>query len=138
MASGFSDYLENALLNNHFNAGTLTIPASIHLSLHTATVTDAGTGAEVSTTGTAYARLAVVRNTTNFPTATGTTGVISNGTLLQWAVATASWGTLTAFGIWDATTAGNLLYWGDLTATKVIDNGDRFEFPIGNLTITLA
>lgn len=106
--------------------------ATLYLSLHTASVGDTGGGAEVS--GGAYARLAVTKNTTNFPTTS--TGTISNGTLLQWAVATANWGTVTSIGVWDASTAGNLLYWGDLTASQAINTNNRFEVPIGNLTIS--
>jgi hypothetical protein len=135
MASGKSDYYENALLNHTFNAGTWpTLPAALHISLHTASVADAGGGAEVSTSGTAYARLSVTRNTTNFPTTS--TGTISNGTLLQWAVATANWGTVTSVGIWDASTGGNLLYWGDLTASQAVNTNNRFEIPIGDLDVS--
>lgn len=128
MASGKSDYLENKILNTLFNAATWpTWPASVYVSLHTASVGDAGGGAEVSTSGTAYARLAVTRNTTNFPTTTD--GTINNGILLQWAIATADWGTITSLGIWDASTGGNLLYWGDLSASQVVNTNNRFELP---------
>lgn len=133
MASGKSDYLENQLLNHVFGGATWpTLPASIYISLHTASVADAGGGAEVS--GGAYARQAVTRNTTNFPTTS--TGTISNGALIQFPVATANWGTVTSVGVWDASTAGNLLYWGDLSASQAINTNNRFELPVGNLSIS--
>jgi hypothetical protein len=135
MASGKSDFLENGLLNHVFNGAAMpTIPATLHISLHTASVGDTGGGAEVSTSGTAYARKAVTKNTTSFPTTS--TGTISNGILLQWDVATANWGTVTSLGIWDASTGGNLLYWGDLTASQAINTNNRFEIPIGDLDIS--
>lgn len=135
MASGKSNYLEDGLLNHVMNGASMTSPgATLYISLHTASVADAGGGAEVSTSGTAYARLAVTKNTTNFPTSS--TGTISNGTLLQWAVATANWGTVTSLGVWDASTAGNLYYWGDLTSSQTVNTGNRFEIPIGDLDIS--
>jgi hypothetical protein len=45
---------------------------------------------------------------------------------------------VTQFGIHDASTAGNLLIWGDLTASKTIDSGDTASFAIGELDITLT
>jgi len=132
MASGKSDYLENGLLNHVMNGAAMTSPgATLYISAHTAAVGDAGGGAEV--TGGAYARVAVTKNTTNFPTTS--TGTISNGTLIQFPVATANWGTVTSAGIWDASTAGNLLYWGDLTASQAVNTNNRLEIPIGSLTI---
>jgi hypothetical protein len=127
------DYNENAILNWQFNAASApTIAASLDISLHTASVGDTGGGAEVSSSGTAYARLSVTRNTTNFPTTS--TGTISNGTLLQWAVATANWGTVTSVGIWSG---ANLLWWGDLTASQAVNTNNRFEIPINDLDISL-
>jgi hypothetical protein len=54
-------------------------------------------------------------------------------------VPTANWGTVTHFGIFDALTAGNLLFWAALTASKVVNSGDAApKFLAGALTITLA
>ncbi|MGB2469903.1 MAG: phage tail fiber protein, partial [Flavobacteriales bacterium] len=38
--------------------------------------------------------------------------------------ATGAWGTITHFGIFDASSSGNLLYHGALTASKTIATGD--------------
>ena len=43
---------------------------------------------------------------------------------------------MVAVGIFDAASGGNLLHWGDLTASKTIGSGDRFELPAGDLDIT--
>jgi hypothetical protein len=137
MASGKSDYLENGLLNHIFNGASMTSPgATLYVSAHTAAVADDGSGAEVSTSGTAYAREAVTKNTTNFPTTS--TGTISNGTAITFDVATGNWGTVTSIGIWDAITAGNLLYWGDLTASQTVNTGNQFSIPAGDLDISEA
>lgn len=135
--SAKSDFLENAVLNYLFNGAAMpTLASGLYIALCTTATSDAALGTEVSTSGTAYARLNIARNTTNFPTAT--TGTISNGTLLQFAVATASWGTITHWAIMDASTGGNILYHAALSSSVAISTNDRFELPIGNLTATEA
>lgn len=131
--AGKSDFLENAVLNKIFNAASFPATATVYLALFTATPSDSGGGTEV--TGNAYARAAVTANTTNFPTTS--TGSISNGTAIAFPQATPSgWGVVTHFGIFDASSAGNLLYWAALTASKTVDPLDTVSFAIGALVIT--
>jgi hypothetical protein len=135
LAGSFSVYLENLVLYHTFNGAAFTSPATVYVALFTATPSDTGGGTEVS--GNAYARVAVTGNTTNFPTTS--TGSISNGTAITFPQATPSgWGVITQFGIFDASTSGNLLVWGDLSASKTVDPLDTVSFAIGALTITLA
>ena len=126
-----SDYLENAILNATLNATNYTAPTNPYVSLHTADPTDAGTGAEVS--GGGYAR-----QTASFPTASGTGGSVSTDADITFPTATASFGTVTHIGVWDAATGGNLLYHTALDSSKTIDSGDIFKITSGNLTVTLA
>ena len=49
---------------------------------------------------------------------------------------TSGWGTVTHFGIFDASTNGNLLYWGALTASKTVAVGDSVSFGAGALVVT--
>jgi hypothetical protein len=77
----------------------------------------------------------VTNNGTNWPAASG--GAKSNGAAITFPQATASWGTVTHFGILDAATSGNLLCWGALSASKTIDAGDTPSFAAGELDITL-
>lgn len=133
MAGSFSDFLELELLDHVFGAAAYSAPATLYVALFTATPSDAGGGTECS--GGSYARVAVTNNATNFPAASG--GAKANGTAIEFPQATASWGTVTQFGIFDAATDGNLLAWGDLTASKAVGDGDTISFPIGDLDITL-
>lgn len=133
MAGSFSDYLELELLDHFLGGGDYTRPATVYIALYTAAPTDVGGGTEVS--GGSYARVTYTNNATNWPAAAA--GAKANGTAITFAQASASWGTVVAFGIFDALAAGNLLAWGDLTASKTIDNGDTAEFAIGDLDITL-
>lgn len=131
--AGKSDFLENAVLAKVFNATAFPATPTVHIALYTAAPTDAGGGTEVS--GNAYARVAVTANTTNFPAPSG--GSIANGTAITFPQATpAGWGVVTTFGIFDAATSGNLLYWAALTASKTVDPLDTVSFAIGALTIT--
>lgn len=126
-----SDYLENALLNATLNGTSFTGVATPYVSLHTADPTDAGTGTEVS--GGSYARTSA-----SFATASGTSGSVATDADVTFPTATASWGTVTHIGIWDASSAGNMLYHTPLDASKTIDSGDIFKITSGNLTVTLA
>ena len=134
MAGSKSDFLENELLDHVLGNAAYTAPATVYIALYTVAPTDAGGGTEC--TGGSYARKAVTNDVTNFPAASA--GAKSNGVAISFVEATASWGTVVAFGILDALTLGNLLYWADLTTSKVIDNLDTATFAIGDIDATEA
>ena len=127
-----SNYLENEILDHILGGGDYTRPATVYVGLHTSNPDEDDSGTEVS--GGSYARVSVTNNATNWPAASG--GAKSNGTAVTFPTASASWGTVTHFGIYDAASAGNLLYYGALTASKSIDSGDTAEFAIGEIDIT--
>ena len=132
MAGSMSDDLENEILDHILGGADYARPATVYVALYTVAPTDAGGGTEV--TGGSYARVAVTNNATNWPAAAS--GAKANGTAFAFPTATASWGTVVAFGIFDAATVGNLLYWGDLTVSKVVGSGDTASFAIGDIDIT--
>lgn len=123
----FSNYLETEVLDWAFSTGTATRPTAWYLALYTAAPSDTGGGTEVS--GGGYARQSVVF------TVTGNTA--SNNAAIEFPTATASYGTVTHIGVFDASTAGNLLAYAALTTSKAIDTGDVFRVPSGDLDITL-
>jgi len=127
----FSNYLENALINAVLRNTTYTSPATVYVSLYVSDPTDADSGTEVSTSGTAYARQAV---TFGAPS----NGVSTNSADVTFPTATASFGTVTHIGIHDASTGGNLLFHTPLSTSKTIDSGDIFKITTGNLSVTLA
>ena len=127
--AAMSNYLENALINATLRNTTYTSPATVYIGLFTSDPTDAGSGTEVS--GGSYARKAA---TFGAPS----NGVSTISSAIEFDQATANWGTVTHFGILDASTSGNLLYHGALTASKAIDTGDVFKFATSALTVTLA
>ena len=136
MASGKYQYLSQKMLNFLFNGGVFAAPGTLYVALFTVAPTISTTGTEA--TGSAYARLSVTSNTTNWPTISGSTTTITNNTTLTMATATGNWSSssnMTDAGLWDASSAGNLLYWGDLTVAKPVLNGDTPSFAIGALTV---
>lgn len=127
--SAISNYLENALINGTLRATNYTAPTTVYVALFTSDPTDAGSGTECS--GTSYSRQAATF-------AAPSNGASSTSADIQFTQAGGSWGTITHFGIYDASTSGNLLYHGALTASKTIDTGDVFKIASGSLTVTLA
>jgi len=127
--AAMSNYLENALINATIRNTTYTSPSVVYAALFTSDPTDAGTGTEVS--GGSYTREAI---TFGAPS----NGASTNSAAVEFDQATGNWGTITHFGIYDASTSGNLLYHGALTASKTIDTGDVFKFAISNISVTLA
>jgi len=125
----FSNYLETELLDHVFANNAYTAPSTLYLALHTATPGEDGSGTEVSTSGTAYARQTVAF------TVSGNTATTSGA--VEYPTATANFGTVTHVGIWDASTAGNLIAYAALTSSKSIETGDVFRVPAGDLDITL-
>lgn len=131
--AGFTDYLENEVLDHLFGAATYTSPTTLYVGLCTS-VSESGTITGEPSSG-AYARVAVTNNATNFPAAVS--GAKSNGTVIEFPEATAAWGTMSVFFLASAATAGNVLAYGDLTVPKAVAIGDTPKFNVGTLTITL-
>ena len=128
--SSFADYLESAVLNHVFRNTALTSPTTVYVALFTAAPSDTGGGTEV--TGGTYARTAV---TFGAPSPAGT---ITQSADVNFPVATASWGTITHYGIFDASTAGNMLAWAPISPTQAIAIGQQAKFASGQIIITLS
>jgi hypothetical protein len=124
-----SNYLDNAMINAALCATAFTPPTTVYVALFTATPTSAGGGTEVS--GGAYARQSAA-----FTTSSGTTDATSNSANVTFPVATANWGTITSFALFDAATGGNMLYFGNLTANVTINTGGQFQFASGGISVS--
>lgn len=129
MAGSLSNYAENKIIDHVLGKTAFTAPTA-YLALYTVAPSDAGGGTEV--TGGSYARVAIA---SAFGAASS--GSSANTSQIAFTQASASWGTVVAFGILDASTAGNLLWWGDLTSSKAVASGDTAVFNTGQLTVTL-
>jgi hypothetical protein len=128
--SQFSNYLENALINATLRNTSYTSPATVYCALYTSNPDEDNSGTEVS--GNNYARVSV---TFGAPS----NGVSTNSADLVFPTSSGSWGTVTHFSIMDASTSGNMLYYGSLNSSAVIDGADYIlTISSGDLSITLA
>ena len=137
MAGRKSRYLSDKLLNLA-GGSTLTAPAHLFLALFTVMPGADDTGG-TEATGTGYARLQLTTNTTNFPAATA--GSLTNGVDFVMATAGGDWSAaanIVGWGLYDASTSGNLWYSGPVTVPAAVLSGQTPTFPASDLTITEA
>lgn len=128
--SGFTDYLEDALLKHVFTNTAYTSPTTVYAALFTVAPSDTGGGTEVS--GGAYARQSMAFSVS------GTSTLATNSAAVEYPTATADYGTVVAVGIFDAASSGNLLAYANLTTSKTVSTGDVFRFNAGDVDITLT
>ena len=140
--SAASNFLENKVLDHvlRYSTAPYTAPSTLYLALFTNTSThaaanlEAGTlSDEVTTSASAYARKAVTF-------AAASSGSSATNATVTFDAATATWGTITHIAIMDGATAGagNVLFYGAVTTSKLIESGDTFQVSSGNLTVSLA
>lgn len=143
--SAMSNYLENKLVDQLFRGQTAPTTSTLYIGLLTAAPSDSGGGTEV--TGGSYARASVSSSLANWAgtqsagstvASSGTGGQTSNNAAITFPTPTAGWGTVTHFGIYDAASSGNLLFYGELTIAKTINEADTVTFPAASLSITFA
>lgn len=153
--TALTDTFENKLIDFLFRGQALGItgasaaagsgPTNLYVGLFTVNPTDGTAGTEVS--GNAYARVAVASSLANWAgtqgagttaASSGTSGTTSNNGVITFPTPTPSgWGTVVGFGIFDASSGGNLLAFGALTTSKTINPGDPVTFPAGSLTFQI-
>lgn len=132
MASQFTNNAETLALAFLFTTGTATRPTAWYVELSTTTPTTTGTNT-TPPSGNGYARQAVA-----FGAPAGNPASIANTAILTFTASGADWGTITYIVIYDALTAGNTLAIGQLTNSKLIQNGDSLQFAVSAITITLT
>lgn len=124
-----ANFLENKLLEHVFSAA-YTRPANVYIALFTVAPGETGGGNEVS--GSNYSRVAV--STSGGWTVSG--NAASNASRIEFPAPSGSWGTIVAFGIFDASSGGNLLYYGSLVSSVSITTGQIPIFESGDIDIT--
>ncbi len=122
-----SNTFETHTLNYLFTATSVTRPTSWYVALFTSNPDEDASGTEVS--GGAYARQSVAF------TVSGNTA--SNSAAIEFPTATASYGTVTHIGVFDASSGGNLIAYAALTTSKAIDTGDVMRIPASDLDVTM-
>jgi len=127
-----SDYLENQILDHILRGETYTAPATVYSALFTVIPSDTTGGTEVTQASSGYTRVATTFTTAG---ATATGQAVNSGAVNFATVAGGATITVVGWGLLDAASAGNLLYWATVTSTALNVN-DQATFPVGNITIT--
>lgn len=127
--SAMSDYLENKLLDHVLRNTAYTSPSTVYLGLSTGSFGDDNSGTELS--GNNYSRVSIA-----FDAASG--GATDNTSNVEFAAASGSWGSVSHYGIFDASSSGNLLIHGAFSSAKTIASGDILRINAGELDITAA
>ena len=119
-------YADNLTLSLWLRATTVPPPAQVYCALFLTAPVNPG-AAPVEVVGNGYTRQAV---TFSVPAS----GQSSNTADVIFPIAiTADWGTIVAFGVYDAAVAGNLLYYANLSTPRLIAVNDQLRFPTGQL-----
>ena len=129
--AALSDYAEKLLLDWLMTTGSATRPTTWFLALYTAAPNDAGGGTQV--TGNGYARQSIT-----FAAGVSPGGTMASNNAQTFTASGGNWGNITHIGIFDASTAGNLLWHGPMTTARTINDGDQLVFASGAVNLTLA
>lgn len=136
--SAAANYLENEILDHVLGKGTrdFTSPTNLYVGLFRNDSGNAATNLEAGTltdevSGGSYARASV-----SFNAASG--GAAVNSAVITFPAATDTWGSITHVAILDASTGGNVLFWGQATNAKTITSGDTYQISQSNMSVTVA
>jgi len=121
LSGAWSTYLANKFLDHVFRAQAWTAIGTVYAGLRVGT-TEVSVGS--------YARVAAAFGA---PVA----GVCSNSGNLAFPTATDAWGTVDDAALYDAASAGNLMFNAALNAATTIGTGKKARFLAGQLTVAL-
>lgn len=139
MAQFMSKYLADATLNWYKGTAFPAAPATVYVALFTSAPTARdGTGA-VEVSGGAYARQAIASSGWGAVSTSGS-GLSAVEQILQSAnvtfpAATANWGTIVGAALYDAVAGGNILDYGDLSSSQVVNSGNTFQIPANDVIV---
>jgi hypothetical protein len=133
--SSASNYLENKVLDHTLKVAAYTQPASLWLALFDNASTQTAANLEANVITDEIGEASYARKAITFSAASS--GVSESAATVTFDTALTNWGTITHVAIMDAQTSGNVLYWGEATAAKVIETGDIYQISAGNLTVSL-
>lgn len=138
VTAGFGQYFENAILNWHRGTTFPTCPANLYFALFTTPPVNGTDASAVECSGTSYVRKSMTCNSTNIAAPSGAAPALAaSGANIVFATPGGSWGTVTGWAIYDASTSGNLLDYGAFTGIAV-GTGDTVEFLTGNMTLSVS
>jgi hypothetical protein len=138
MPGSATTYVQGLVLGHTLGFATMTRPTGVFVGLCLAeTPPTAGTGG-TEIAGAGYQRIAVA-----FALIAPPPSIAANTATIEFPVATADWGGIGYFEIWDALTGGARLYWGPLVdpvdgttqITRTVLSGDIVRFTAGVIQV---
>jgi hypothetical protein len=127
---GATNTFERQIIRHFLRNTSQTPVATLYVGLFTA-VADEEAGSVTEASGTGYARQSVAFDD-------DTAGATQNTAAVTFPVAGASWGTITHIGIYDASSAGNLLIVLALSASRAVASGEQLVFAIGDIDVSVT
>lgn len=107
----------------------------IYVGLFTAAPSDAGGGTECS--GGSYARVQVTQADANWAAPSGTPSSSATSGAVNFPTPSAGWGAVTHYGVFDAASGGNLLYWNTISnGPQTINTGNTVSFAAGQIAVS--
>jgi hypothetical protein len=126
----FSDWAENKIIDHIFGGGgdkVWTAPSNLWIAVSTSTPSDT-----VFAEPAGQPRLQVACTTGNWAR---TANNVTNNVIFYMPSVTSGY-TALGWGIYDASTGGNLVCWGTMSST-VLATSDILQFSVGQLSITI-
>jgi hypothetical protein len=138
-----SNYLAAAEVNYIFRGGAAFNPAHLWIALLTTNCVPSDTGTTIQTggptgvevSGGSYARQQLDPSTSNWAAYVTGTQQTSNTPIITFPTATANWGTVVGVAIVDASSGGNILFFGALTTSITVNTGGIFQFAAAALVV---
>jgi len=128
-------YSANRILDKNFGASAYSEPSTYYFGLSTTTISISGTGA-TEPSGGSYARVSFTNNKTNWSTASN--AALTNNTAITFPESTASWGTITHAGIWDASSSGNIWWFDALSPSRAVASSTTVLFAVSSITVQMT
>lgn len=131
IASNLALYAENKTLELLFGKTAFALP-TVHVGLFTVIPDEDGAGGTEASAGN-YVR----KSTAGADWEAAAAGAIQNANDITFIeCATANWGTIVGIGTWDAASGGNMITWMPLDASQVVNIGNTFRLPAGDVDMT--
>ena len=126
-------YFLNLVSGNVFGSKkSPAIPDKYYLGLSSTAPSLDGSGVTEPGSGTGYARVELTSLSAPI------NGGVTNGGAIDFAESTAEWGTMTHYVIYDALSEGNLLMYGELSASRKVEADTIMTIKLGSLNLSVV
>lgn len=125
-------YYKNLVMKGLFHGEIANLPEEYYLGFSASIPNADGTGvSEPSDADSGYARIALTSMTVP------ENGVVENSNSITFRESTLPWGEMIAYVVYDASTGGNLLFYGNLGRSITVDANTVVTIPAGEMVISL-